>query len=706
MLLATLLAIALGASPAAVRTAFAAGTLRVQADAVYTLDPEAGRVHVEIDVRATNLKPNTASLIYYYRETGFALQAEASSIRASDSRGSISITTRKRESFIEAVVRFRADLLYQRTTSFTIRYDLVGGAPRSASPIRVGQAFATFGVWAWGDPGRSTVEVRTPPGFENRLDGDSMAVVPDTSGQTLRTTNQDPDTFFAIVSSENRAAYGQTRISLAGGVEIVVQAWPEDDAWDETVTETLRAGMPELRALIGLDWPVQHDLQVRERYTPALEGYAGIFFTEEQRIDVSEDLDPVVIVHEASHAWFNGDLFVERWIYEGLAEEYAWRVLTAIGGDPGPAAERPDPADPGRLALVAWTFPEVIRDQRTDDRERYGYGAAFWVMHEIVDSAGVDQMRAAFAAADANQTAYVGAGPPETVEATDDWRRLLDLVQPIDQPDPVDVEATIRDVAITKIDARALESRGPARERYRALLETGDGWLPPWYVRRQMGTWTFVGATKAMDQATAVLALRDEVSAAAEAIALEPDDALRVAYEGTQDRFDGATAIANDQLAALAAVAEARAMLEAAPDLIVQVGLLGETPAVPYEAARAAFEAGQLEQALAAATSATAIITGAQAIGQQRLLLAVGVALAVLLVLVLLAVLLRRRGRHRPVMAVALAAEPSALPPAPSALPPAPDTLAADPATAPAPPSASPPDVEGGPERRDAPADP
>ena len=693
ILLATLLAIALGASPAAVRTAFAAGTLRLQADAIYTLDPEAGRVQVEIDVRATNLKPNTASFIYFYRETGFALQPEASSIRAADSRGPISITTRKRELYIEAVVRFRADLLYQRTTSFTIRYDLLGGAPRSASPIRVGQAFATFGVWAWGDPGRSTVEVRTPPGFENRLDGDSMAVVPDTSGQTLRATNPDPETFYAIISSENRAAYGQTRISLAGGVEIVVQAWPEDDAWDETVTETLRAGMPELRALIGLDWPVLHDLQVRERYTPALEGYAGVFFTEEQRIDVSEDLDPVVIVHEASHAWFNGDLFVERWIYEGLAEEYAWRVLTAIGGDPGPAAERPDPADPGRLALVAWTFPEVIRDQRTDDRERYGYGAAFWVMHQIVDSAGVERMRAAFAAADANETAYVGAGPPETVAAPDDWRRLLDLVEPIDAPDAVDVEVAIRELAITKVDARGLESRGPARERYRALLEAGDGWLPPWYVRRQMGTWTFVGATKAIDEATAVLALRDQVGAAADATGLEPDDALRVAYEGTQDRFDGATEIANDQLAALAAVAEAKAKLEATPDLIAQVGLLGETPAVPYEAARIAFEAGQLEQALASAAAASAIITGASVIGQQRLLVVVGVATAVLLLLALLAVLLRRRGRRPAPVPEPARSEPYA-------------TLAADPATAPAPPSASPPDVEGGPERRDAPADP
>ena len=159
----------------------------------------------------------------------------------------------------------------------------------------------------------------------------------------------------------------------------MVLAWPEDDDWESTVSETLRAGLPGLRALIGLDWPVAHDLNVRERYTPALEGYAGVFFEEDQRIDVSEDLDPVVIVHEASHAWFNDELFDERWIYEGLAEEYAWRVLTGVGVDAGDAPGRPKLDDPARVDLVAWSYPFVIRDQETDDREHYGYDTSFWV---------------------------------------------------------------------------------------------------------------------------------------------------------------------------------------------------------------------------------------------------------------------------------------------------------------------------------------
>jgi hypothetical protein len=696
VLLATLLAIGLSASPPAVRVALAAGPLQIRGDATYTLDPEAGRVHVAIAFQATNQKPNTSTFIYFYRDITLSIQPEARSVRAADKAGTISITTRQRQFYVEATVHLRANLYYQASTTFTIRYDLVGGAPRSTSPIRVGKAFSTFGVWAWGDVGLGTVQVRTPAGFESQVDGDPLeptTATTATAGTVLRATPANPNAFYSIVSAENRAAYGSTRISLEGGVEIVVMAWPEDGSWTRTVSDTLRKGLPKLRELIGLDWPVTHDLNVRERFTPSLEGYAGLFFTDAQRIDVSEDLEPVVIVHEASHAWFDEALFKERWIYEGLAQEYAWRVQTAVGADAGPAAELPDLKDPGYVPLVSWTFPEVIRDQKTDDLERYGYGAAFWVIHQVVAAAGIDGMQAAFAAAKTNHTAYEGAGTPELVDAADDWRRLLDLIEPIDEPDATTAEATIRQFALAVGDRSVLDDRGVARARYRALVRAGDGWLPPWYVRRQMGTWSFAGATKAMADATTVLSLRDSVSAAAASLGLAPDNAVRLAYEGAQDGFTGATGIADGQLAALAAVADAKAKVDAAPDLVTQLGLVGETPRVPYEAARSAFEAGQLEQAVASAAAAVAIITAAPAIGQMRLLVGVGTAVLVLLFAVLLVVLLRRRGRRRSAASFALGAE-------------APVTLAADPAAAPPLPSAGPPDIEGGPDRGDSSADP
>lgn len=707
VLLAALLAIALGLSPAAAQPALAAGTLRLEADTTYTLDPDAGRVHVEIEVKATSLKPNSASFIYFYREIGFPLQPEASKIRASDGSGGITITTKKHESFIEAVVRLRSPIYYQESDRFTIRYDLVGGEPRSESPTRVGKAFATFGVWSWGDVGRSTVTVKVPKGFETEVAGEPLAIRTTADGETLTATPEEPDTFFSIVSAENRDAYADTRLSFEGGVEIVVLAWPEDDAWQRTVGSTMREGIPELRRLIGLDWPVAHDLNVRERYTPALEGFAGIFFTDDQRIDVSEDLDRFVIVHEASHAWLNESLFGERWIYEGLADEYAWQVLTAVGEDPEIVPERPDVEDPGHVTLNAWRFPQVIRDQKTDDRERYGYNASFWVMHQVVAAAGLDHMRAAFEAASAKTTAYIGAGAPEKVTGENDWKRFLDLVEPIDEPEPAAVEAAIRDLAVSKVEARPLEGRAAARARYRDLIKAGDGWLPPWAVRKLLSGWSFIGANTYMDAAFATLQLRDQVAAAASALGLEPDGALRTAYEGAQASLAAASELATEQLSALASVADAKAKVEATPDFLTQLGLIGETPNVPYEAARTAFEAGDLDGAVTSATGATALITGAAAIGQQRLIIGVVVAVGVLVLLIVLVMLLRRRGQRR---RLGLATANSAVAPVEGSIeslavldarlaPPAESTtLAADPASEPPPPSASPPDDHGGPQ--------
>ncbi|HUQ44447.1 MAG TPA: hypothetical protein VM451_08605 [Candidatus Limnocylindria bacterium] len=717
-LVAALLAAGVALAPPSATPALAAGGLQIAADTVYTLDPEARRVHVAIDVRLTNTKPNSATFVYFYRHVRFPLQPDARAVRATDSAGTLSTTTKQHPRYVEAVVHLRANLYYRDSKSFKIRYDLVGGDPRSASPIRVGKAFATFGVWAWGDPGRGSVEVRTPAGFGSTIEGDELQIVNSTAGQTLTARPETPETFFAIVSSENRQAYGSTRVSLEGDVEIVIQAWPEDDAWDETVGDTLRAGLPELRELIGLDWPVDHDLNIRERFTPALEGYAGVFFTDDQRIDVSEDLDPVTIMHEASHAWFNDSLFVERWIYEGLAEEYAWRAQTGVDGEAGGLPDRPDPRDPGYVRLGTWTFPEVIRDQETDDSERYGYDTAFWVIHEVVTAAGPDQMRLAFEAAATDVTAYPGAGTPEKVAASDGWKRLLDLAQPIEDPDEAKVVKAFEDFVLGSSERRDLAGRDEARDAYRALLDAGDGWWPSWYVREPMGDWEFERAAPRMAEAMAVLGLRDQIIADAASEGLTLDGGLKTAYEAAPDGYEAATKLATDQLAAIASIADAHAKVDQAPDLIAQLGLIGETPRAGYDAARAAFERGRLQEASAAAVAAAVLVTKAPAVGQQRLL--VGVAVAVLVLLVpAISVFVRRR--RRAALALALASAPAAVDtagfrpavpgenraplerdagaPIEPVQPEPSGTLAADPDGAPTPLSDGPPDVEGGPER-------
>ena len=694
--IALLLALGLTVSPPATGIAAAAADpLRVSADATYTLDPAAGRVHVAIQYQVTDLKPNTSRFIYYYTGYTFGIQREAKSIRASDSGGGLAIETKNHPFYIELTVKFRNFIYYRDTAKFTVRYDLDGGAPRSASSIRIGKAFATFGVWAWGDEGRSTIVVNLPQGFGSTIDGDPMSKTSSGGSETLRANPASPERFFAILSAENPLAYTTDRLSLEGGVEIVVMAWPEDKRWDDKVLTTLRTGLPRLRELIGLDWPVEHDLDVRERYTPALEGYAGVFFTDQQRIDVSEDLDPVTIVHEASHAWFNEDLFVERWIYEGLAQEYAWRVQQAVGSEDGGLPERPDPNDPGFVRLSQWTFPEVIRDQKTDDRERYGYQASFWVVHRLVDTVGVERMRAAFAAAHAKTTPYPGAGTPETASGTSGWKRFLDLVESLDRSDSTDTERSLEDFVLTSSAFDDLQERAAARAAYRELLDAGDGWLPGWYVRQQMTDWRFDVAEQRMTEARAVLDLRAKIDAAATALGLVPDASLKAAYEIASGNLDAATGLANDELAALSAIADAKTKVETEPDLLSRLGLLGSRPQAPYDAARAAFERGDVAGARASAVMATNLVADAAVLGQERLVLAIAVAVALLVLLVVLVALRRRRSRR---IAVAPAAQSQPAEPGPSA-PVAGEpyaTLAADPDAAPPNSSEHPPGAEGG----------
>jgi hypothetical protein len=681
LVLAATFAVVVGVAPPTAPTALAAESrdLRTEANTTYTLDPTEGRVHVAIKVTETNLKPNSAQFVHYFVAFGFALQSEATSVRVSGGSAA-RVTNDQRDGYVRATVHLSQPLYYPKSTTFTLSYDLVGGKPRSETPTRAGEAFATFGVWAWGDAGRGVVEVRTPNGYDTTYVGDAMQVTSSaTTGTILRARPEDPSSFFAIVTAENGHAYTETQLSLEGGVDIVVQSWPEDQRWKTTVTGTLRDAMPELRTLIGLDWPVAHDLGVRERYTPDLEGYAGFFLTAEERIEVSEDLDENVIVHEASHAWFNDSLFLERWIYEGLAEEYAWRALVAVGRDAGDAAEKPDPGDPGFIDLEAWTHPGVIDDQETGDRERYGYQAAYWVIHALTQAAGLDQMREAFKRADASLTAYPGADAPETVVAGDSWRRLLDLTERLDAPDSSNVDKVFRDFVLAAGDEAALNERTTARTAYRALLEAGDGWLPGWYVRGRMGDWEFEQARTRMAEATAVLALRDQVTAAAAALGLAPDGALRTAYERAKDGLGEATAVGQAQLGALASIIAAKARVDATPDFVAQVGLLGQTPATSYDAARTAFEAGNLTDANALAATVTSVIDGAPAAGQQRLVLA-GLSVGGAILLLLFAVMLLRRRRRRAAALAAVAAS----------------TLAADPAPEPPPLSATPPDPEGG----------
>ena len=142
--------------------------------------------------------------------------------------------------------------------------------------------------------------------------------------------------------------------------------------------------MPDLETAIGLPWPVDRELGISEVSSTQIEGYAGLYDSATDEIQISEDLDEQIIVHETAHAWFNGGLFAQRWISEGLADEYASRVIAAEGRTGRRARHRLQPRQgglpPQRLAAAV--------PRRCDDD-----GVRDVRLRRVVDGHPVDRRR-------------------------------------------------------------------------------------------------------------------------------------------------------------------------------------------------------------------------------------------------------------------------------------------------------------------------
>ena len=688
--------------PTAAPVAQAAEELRISADTTYRVDPDDAVVRVRIDVEATNLKPNsvrrTATQIittrYYYDRILFNIQREAQSVRASSNGAPLRVAVDTRTNHRVLTVRM-PNLNFRQTRTIRIEYELPGGKPRSSGDIRVGAAFTTFTAWAWGDPGRSTIRVVMPKGFTDRGYGEGLKTTEEDGRIVLSSgTIDEPAAWYAVIIADRPAGLTDVRVGTAQA-PIVIQAWPEDTAWRDRVGRVLDEGVPELQKLIALDWPVSGDLRVTEVHTPLLEGYSGVYSSLSESIRISEDLDNQTILHEASHAWFDHAFIDERWILEGLAQEYAARARARLGLE-GP--DGPDPVsadDSAAFPLDDWPPPGRIDDKATQAREAFGYAASWTVMHEIVAEAGEDGMRAVFEAVDGRTIPYVGDRAPETAGRRTDWRQFLDLVQELGGAEGAD--ELIRIWVATAAASDSLDARDAARAAYHALDDAGDAWAVPYLVRERMWSWAFEEATDGMTAASEVLDDRDALTAVSARLGVAtPDD--------VESRFEEAGSIqALDELEAelehRAEVGETliatREELAAPRSPLAELGTAGELPAAGLERALAAFTAGDLDGALAGAVATSTLLASAEEVGRGRAV-AIGVAGLGLVVLLLVATWRVRQRRGRALAASvgvgSLAASAAAAPEAaqsvpgaagdaadPAAAPDAPTTLAATP---------------------------
>ena len=639
--------------------AAAVDDLDITTAARYVVVPGDAVVHVTLDVTAVNRKPTRTAggtiTRYFFDGVNLGVQPEATRFRATQDGAAIKVVTAAKHGYQLVTVLFRKTIYLKETAKVRLTFDLPAGKPRSDSDVRVGAAFATFLVWAFGD--RGTVRVEVPRGFVVDVSGDEMAETPGSGGsQVFTASTSAPLAWFAWINARNDGGLTRQQVLLEGGDRIVIRGWPEDPRWRERVATVLADAVPEIVARTGLPWPVDGALTVIEVHTPLLEGYSGFYDTTTDEITISEDLDDATIIHEVSHAWFNAGLFTERWINEGLAEEYASRVLEALDGDPS-APEAVDRASKVAFSLNDWSPPAPIGDEESDAREQYGYDASWMVLRAILAESGEDAFRLVFQAADERTTAYVGDGAPERSALPNDWRRFLDLVEELGGADGA--ASLVTTWAVTGDASAQLAERGDARMAYGRLLEDGDGWAAPTVVRLAMDAWTFDEARVAIDRAAAVLDRRDDLLTAAAAAELAPADDLEVAYEAASSHaaLDAALRLVDDAAASLDDVIAAGRVVEAPRDWLTSLGLDGEDPEGELAAARAAWQAGDLAAATADADSVIATIADAPGNGRTKVLVVGGIAGGTAVLLWVVVAINRRRRTAVPVSVETVSAE-------------------------------------------------
>jgi hypothetical protein len=642
---AAVLAISLTlAAPTGIRdVAAAAGQLETRATATYSVRPSQHLVHVDIQATAANAKRDTATIRYFYLNAGFFIHPEATRIVATEGSRTLGTRVLRRSGYSILEVQFGRNLFHGQTIRMRIGYDLPGGAPRSDSDIRVTSAFVSFVAWSFGDVGN--VRVTLPGGYEHAVIGGPMRASGDTdTGQTLTATavtNQ--ASWYALITAERPDALTSTPLTLAGGEEIVIRGWPEDGEWRTRVEDRLKRGLPVLERLIGLPWPVAGELSVTERAAAVLEGYAGFYLTNEDRIEISEELDDLTIVHETTHAWFNQRLFKERWINEGLADTYATMALGDLGLSWEPI-ERPNRTSSVAFPLQTWPPPGRIVDSATEARERYGYSASYTVVSGLVREVTPARMRDVLSAAEAGTIAYVGAPPPEVVRSQIDWRAFLDLLE--ERGGSTQASAMYRTWILDAAGIEELDERAEARTAYQALVEHGEGWLPPLTVRNPMAIWSFDRAQTEMDAAERVLTTRDSIESQAAALGVTPPASLEDDYENAKADIGPVQAAADRELDTIGTIADADRKVRAPRDVWMQLGLIGGIePLTRVDAAKAAFAADQMPAAMTGAVDARLLIDRAGDEGRNRAV--AGVQLAVLILLIVAAVLIWRIRRRR-----------------------------------------------------------
>ncbi len=541
------------ASPAA----HADGGIDVDSTSRYVLRSKQEVVRATMTVTVRNERPSvrTGSSVQYFYLPALTIPvpAEAAELTAVSNGAPLSVTraATKDPSTALATIRFPSNLLYGQSRTVTVTFVLEGEKPRSKNQTRVGPGYATFAVYGPGDAGQNTVEVVLPASMS--FDATTDAFTADEGSTTstyTATTNTESSGFWAVVSARD-PDIARTKKVEVGGQDVEVLAYRDDKRWLRFVSSRMTKGVPVLEELVGTPWPGGLTT-VREDRSVNVRGYDGWFDSREDEIVIGEELDQELLYHELLHAWASPSSFVERWLYEGIAQDLAARAVTAIGDRPG----RPKPVSAvggQALPLNSWDADPGGRAQPSDG---YGYPASYLAVTTLLDGTDDDARASVLAAAVAGDSAYAVSGEPRLAAGRTGWQRFLDLVEVVGHNDRA--PQTFKKWVLTTPERRKLKDRRRSLAGYRAVDRADGAFVPPLGLRVAMTDWDFDEAQEVLGQVADLGPAVVEVQEAAErhgtevpteVVALYQDAEGTAAYDELSDTLPRA-AVAVDSVGA------------------------------------------------------------------------------------------------------------------------------------------------------------
>ena len=619
------------APPLARETRAATPDLTVVADARYDVQPDRARVHVTLKLVATNHLRDTAKLSYYFDHALLAVLPGTTNFRLTSASAKPSVAVNKKlAGYTLLQLNFGRRIFSGKSAAFNLQFDLPdpGGVP--SRDVRIGTSLVSFPVWAFASPSTSggSVTVVFPAGYTIGLEsGDLPPPTTDAAGRVTYTSGPlaDPLGFFAYFVGDKPGSYKESNViaRVAGtDARLTIRAWPDDPAWGARVGGLFERGLPVIGELVGLPWERPGGLVVQEGVSRTTGGYAGLFDPSAGRIEVAYYADAFVVLHEASHSWFNGALLADRWANEAFASYYALAAAgrlheKATGDRLTPELEK------ARIPLNAWGA--VGRDDAST--EDYAYAASLELATEIASRAGPDGLRAVWAAAS------------QQTDGSPDWRGLLDLLEERTgkRYDDLWRKWVVRDNEVALLAARAT-----ARAKYELLGQAAGSWKLPRSISDALHAWQFDEATSLMAGARAVLDRRGDLQRAATQAGLTLPSRLETTFE-SPDGVAASAAEADAEAAAIQTIAAAAAARPATLGPLDVVGLLGAAPEESLVAARSAFFAGDLAAATQGAAAARDAWLGSFDNGRDRLLGVLGLLLVAIVGGVMFLTARRRR---------------------------------------------------------------